>query len=355
MPSGLEGFSKEAEGQARYFDRGIPGHAALLRTAVRLIDEDPITREALLGAWRERSFEARYERPLLFCASIHREVLRDPTHPLVSSLRGQVPVDPAVLAHTIVAPGGAVLEALRTRFVQTNEVTRAVAWRLALPPAWQSEPLVLVDLGCSAGLNLVADRLELGWRTPDGRPLELRTPERIVARVGLDRAPIDPRNAEEALWLRACLWPGQEDRRARLDAAIAAAEREDVQRVVADAAEMPARLEALTTLHVRGANILAFQSIFAEYLARSVRRRFEEGIRAWLLRYPGRALWAQLETAPKGEPGPADVQIHVAQGGVVHSFVVASSEYHPRVVVVQEARLASAHALCLLRAPHHPR
>jgi hypothetical protein len=41
---------------------------------------------------------------------------------------------------------------------------------------------------------------------------------KVVARIGLDRSPLDVTNADDARWLRACLPPDQPERTARLQA-----------------------------------------------------------------------------------------------------------------------------------------
>jgi hypothetical protein len=45
----------------------------------------------------------------------------------------------------------------------------------------------------------------------------------VVARVGVDIDPVDVTDADEARWLRACLWPDQPERVARLEAEMALA------------------------------------------------------------------------------------------------------------------------------------
>jgi hypothetical protein len=98
----------------------------------------------------------------------------------------------------------------------------------------------LIDVGCSAGLNLPVDRV--GIRYSDGRtlgdpnsPVQLSpsivgrrsVPDRampeVVARVGVDPDPVDVTDPEDARWLRACLEPDQPERAARLAAAMALA------------------------------------------------------------------------------------------------------------------------------------
>jgi hypothetical protein len=88
----------------------------------------------------------------------------------------------------------------------------------------------LVEIGASAGLNLLWDRYGYdyggGQRYGDPRspvqivcelrgsrrpPLPARWP-RVATRVGLDLHPIDVRDADAALWLRALVWPDEEGR-----------------------------------------------------------------------------------------------------------------------------------------------
>ncbi len=126
-----------------------------------------------------------------------------------------------------------------TRATQTNEVGRCAILRAVLGSlrASGSQEVSLLDLGCSAGLNLLLDeyacvfggtavgpsdasvvlRCELRGVMP-----ELAIP-RIVARVGLDVAPIDVTDDDAVAWLLACLWPDDLDRFERLGRAVAVA------------------------------------------------------------------------------------------------------------------------------------
>ena len=124
--------------------------------------------------------------------------------------------------------------------VQTNETQRCVA----LAPAFLTLaretglPLDLIELGPSAGLNLVFDCY--GYRYAEGVfgdfdarltfeanergrvPADLLlTPLEIRSRRGIDLAPIDVATDEGSVLLHSFLWPGLTERAARLDAAIA--------------------------------------------------------------------------------------------------------------------------------------
>ncbi|HET6581967.1 MAG TPA: DUF2332 family protein, partial [Nannocystaceae bacterium] len=190
-------------------------------------------RDRLGRAWKTRSFRAYYERPLLLAAALRLEAMTTPDHPLAAALAREPP-DPAVLdlrrlVRALDPNHLPIWLTLATRKVQTNDVSRAVAWRWpaalanrsSVPSGRDERPLVLVDIGCSAGLNLVADALPFVWTDSSGRALPKYTGE-VVARIGFDADPVDPSRPAEVAWLRACLWPGDVVRRERLDAAISA-------------------------------------------------------------------------------------------------------------------------------------
>jgi hypothetical protein len=126
--------------------------------------------------------------------------------------------------------------------VQTNEVQRSwVLLPLLLRVAQRTgaAEFDLVELGPSAGLNLVWDRYryryEAGEWGPEDALLRFEGEERrripgelldqrpkVRARIGIDRAPIDVRSEAGARLLRSFVWAGQDERLQRLDQAIEA-------------------------------------------------------------------------------------------------------------------------------------
>jgi hypothetical protein len=134
-----------------------------------------------------------------------------------------------------------VLQArIETHGVQTNEVQRCtMLLPTFLAAATETRlPLELIELGPSAGLNLLVDRyryryangsfgsaeahLELTVDERGGRvPSALLEHELIVRRRrGIDLAPVDATTADGYLLLRSFVWPGLDERVARLDAAV---------------------------------------------------------------------------------------------------------------------------------------
>lgn len=125
---------------------------------------------------------------------------------------------------------------------QTNEAGRS--WGFAAAMLWLIEQgcpadFALYELGASAGINLMMDRyrFELGgvpvgpvdaamriapeWRGPPPPACAFR----IVGAQGCDVAPVDLTDPAQALRLRAYIWPELTERFARMDGAVAEAQR----------------------------------------------------------------------------------------------------------------------------------
>jgi hypothetical protein len=171
--------------------------------------------------------------PLRLFAAVHYLVL---TEAAPDALSGRFEDFAAALA----GHADVLRTRLRTHGVQTNEVQRctSILPTLLAASAETGLPLELVELGPSAGLNLLADRyryryangtfgpadalVELTVDEHGGRiPAALLERELVVRRRrGIDLAPIDATSPEGYLLLRSFLWPGLEDRVARLDAAV---------------------------------------------------------------------------------------------------------------------------------------
>jgi hypothetical protein len=154
---------------------------------------------------------------------------------VVRFLGGPV-TDPAAFLDFVRANWPSVEAHLLVRATQTNEVGRCA---LLLPVlAMLPQPLALLEVGTSAGLNLYLDRYayrygthEIGAGPPvldcalTGRTPPTARPE-VVWRAGLDLNPLDVTDPADAAWLDAMIWPEHAHRRRRLAAAarIAAAD-----------------------------------------------------------------------------------------------------------------------------------
>jgi hypothetical protein len=180
--------------------------------------------------------------PVLLLAVVHDLVLRGDGHALADVYAGTSTADPGPLfADVCLAHPDVVLDLLATRSVNTNEVGRSAVLGPALTTvaARHGAPLAHLDVGCSAGLNLLADhyRLDYGPAGATGPvdaavrvdctvvggtpPIAAALPE-VAARVGLDRQPVDVRDDDQVRWQLACVWPDT-GRLPRTRAALAAA------------------------------------------------------------------------------------------------------------------------------------
>jgi hypothetical protein len=130
-----------------------------------------------------------------------------------------------------------------TRVIQTNEVGRCAGLLPCLAAVGASSPgrpLAIVEVGASAGLNLLFDRYRYEYGAghqvgPAGSPVVIR-PEvlgagrrpdlhmpSVVWRRGLDRRPVDVTDDDAVRWLRSCIWPEQTARQQLLERAVSVA------------------------------------------------------------------------------------------------------------------------------------
>ena len=185
--------------------------------------------------------------PIFFLGAVHYLLLQQPDHPLAAFYPSLTPEPntaddpfPAFRAFCL-AQWDALRRLLQTRRVQTNEVRRCVCLVPGfglVAQAGGGRPLALIEVGASAGLNLLWDRYyyDYGAGGQVGDPAapihltcELRGPHRppipaalppVAWRLGLDLNPLDLRDPTAAAWLRALIWPEHADRARRFAAVL---------------------------------------------------------------------------------------------------------------------------------------
>jgi hypothetical protein len=202
---------------------------------------------------------------------------------------------------------------------QTNEVGRSavlIAGLLVVVDAFP-KPVELLELGASAGLNLIPDRYghDLGGRRagdPDS-PLQLRPrwtggrpPEgrvEVSGRRGVDLRPLDPRRDGERLL--AYVWPDQTGRLAQLEAALAIASADPPPVDRGDAAPW---LEArLAEAQPAGTTRVVLHSIAFQYFPDGTKRR----VAAAMAEAGGRATAAAPLAWLRYEHEPAEERIEL--------------------------------------------
>lgn len=230
-----------------------------------------------------------------------------------------------------------------TAGVQTNEPGRSAALLPGyLELARPGLPLRILEVGASAGLNLLFDQFryeQAPWSWgPSGSPLVVDAPflgpapaaspaVRVVERRGCDLDPIDPTSEGGRTRLRSFVWPDQPDRRARLDAAVAVAAHHPV---VLDRADAVSWLADVLAHRAPGAVTVVTHSIMFQYLSAVDRRTFLATIEAAGARADDEAPLAWLRMEPAGDR--ADVRLTRWPGGETRR--VARSAYHGPPVVL---------------------
>jgi len=208
--------------------------------------------------------------PNILLAAVHYLLLKGVQHPLAAfypsvSSATQPGDDPYPHFRTFcIEHRDEVLNLIRTRLVQTNDVRRCVYLALAFGIVAERagrRPLALIDVGASAGLNLLWDRFGYdysGRRLGDpGAPVQLTCelrgglrppfPERLPAvawRVGIDLSPVDVRDPDAMLWFRALIWPEHRERVELLMRAIQLARQDPPELIAGDALELLPRVIA---------------------------------------------------------------------------------------------------------------
>ena len=85
----------------------------------------------------------------------------------------------------------ALMEILNTRTVQTNEVGRSALLGPALTWTAPNSPIQLIDVGCSAGLNMLCDRYRLDYGVHGATGPE-DSPVHVDCRVAAGSPPVAP-------------------------------------------------------------------------------------------------------------------------------------------------------------------
>ena len=230
--------------------------------------------------------------PLRLFAAVHYLVL---TGEAPDALSGRFEDFAAVLARH----EDALRARIETHGVQTNEVQRCTMLlpTLLAASAETGLPLELVELGPSAGLNLLLDRyryryangtfgpgdalVELAVDEHGGRvPVSLLDRELVVRRRrGIDLAPIDATTPEGYLLLRSFVWPGLDERVARLDAAVETLRRmpEPPELIQGDYTTI---LPAVLADRPADALTVVFETFSVVYLPEDVARELREELEA---------------------------------------------------------------------------
>ena len=199
---------------ARFATEEAPGRSSLYAEWAAGVAGDTASAEILAGIP-----ETHRQPPLVFA---------------VTRLLGAPEREYAAWASWLRAHADEVVAEASRRSLQTNEPQRCAALLPALGEV--TGPIALLEVGASAGLCLYPDRYSYRFRggvdldPADGEsPVvlscdvsgdpPLRMPE-VLWRAGMDLAPLDAGNAADRRFLTTLVWPGEEGRAARIEAAL---------------------------------------------------------------------------------------------------------------------------------------
>jgi hypothetical protein len=334
----------------------VPPLAARFREHAGFCDRSgaPLYRELLLGLAADLEAggvvaavcAGREDAPtgdvvqLRLLAALHRLVLTgrapqlEPFYRSAPDRRSAGPADPKgawPVAREVIRGQVDELRAALDQVPQTNETGRSAALAVGLaalaglrPAAGGPLRVRLLELGASAGLNLLVDRYRIEGRWagrpwawgPPGSALRLpdavrteagpgaeRVPEPgdvvLVERAGCDLHPVDPTTPEGALRLRSFVWPDHTERRDRLEAALG------VARAAGPGAAPVERAGAADWLEHRlagpappGAVTVVWHSVVLQYLPPQESRRVTDLVAAAAARMPVHRLCLESSSAP---------------------------------------------------------
>ncbi|UJL47693.1 DUF2332 domain-containing protein [Virgibacillus sp. NKC19-16] len=126
-----------------------------------------------------------------------------------------------------------IITVMQRKLVQTNEVRRCSYLYPSFCFAYEKvqKPLALIEIGTSAGLQLLWDKYSYTYKTDDvygnndsivqingevegrGFPLLRKNSPPVASRTGIDLHVSDLNDPDDFLWLKALIWPEHNDRR----------------------------------------------------------------------------------------------------------------------------------------------
>ena len=306
---------------------GTPLTAAVLDAAERALDRGTATGRRILD-WPGNARGSGDSVPLRLAGGLHA-LARSRADPALSVLYAGALDTAGTVVPQVLRRFDETLSGWLDSPPQTNETGRAAAIMAALLVLADrfGLPFELIELGCSAGLNLNLDRFAYRLGTVEAgdpaSPLRLApewtdaappsAPVLVADRRGVDQAPIDVADPVQRERLIAYVWPDQPERMSRIEAALAIADRFPPPVVRGDAADF-AEAE-LARPQADGVARVLFHTIHWTYLPPDKQARIEAALaRAGARADATRPLaWARFELT--GEGGVAGLWLTQWPGG----------------------------------------
>jgi hypothetical protein len=306
----------------------------------------------ILGLLTQR--QAGQQPSFLLFGAVHYLLLSGVQHPLrgyYPSLAGAAAAGPAT-AGPALQDFCRVYQAeltglIRTRLVQSNVVRRAAGLRIALGVVRQRgpQPVHLVEVGASAGIHLRLDRyryrlggqesgprdaavqIDVRWRGT-GPPPDLGVAAPIASRTGIDLHPVRASDPDQRRWLRALVWPENQDEAELLSAALGEVAADPPPVIAGDAIDVCPELGRRLP---PGEPRLVFHAATRMHVPAARRAAFDAAIDALGAGGPLYHAWQEPRSAPHhGQPSPGDGALALHGPGDTRATVLAVVDGHLR-------------------------
>ena len=193
--------------------------------------------------------------PNIFSAAVHYLLLKNPNNELAdyypSIQKNSVAEVPFFLFKAFcIENKNEIINLISNKIVQTNVINRCAYLMPILSKiiAEENRPTTIIDIGTSAGLTLNFDQYEYWYNDQKvfgnskvkvkSDILESTIPKiypinQHLSKIGIDQNIIDPTDEDEILWLKALIWPDQQERFIAMDEALKLEELKNIQFVKA--------------------------------------------------------------------------------------------------------------------------
>jgi hypothetical protein len=165
-----------------------------------------------------------------------------------------------------------IIPLLKNKLVQTNEVRRCAYLYPSFCFIYEKvkKPLALIEIGTSAGLQLLWDQYRYSYHTNEvygnvnaeleiiselrgeGRPSFLKNSPPVVSRIGIDLHVNHLEDPEDYLWLKSLIWPEHAERLSNFEAAARCLKRHSLELIqgngVALLSEIASKIPQDTTI-----------------------------------------------------------------------------------------------------------
>ena len=270
-----------------------PCTARVVLAELAIMQTDTETGRRIAG-WARPSLEDAL--PLRMAGALHHLFLTGDAPELAPVYAGELTDQAAIdaIAGDLVQRFDARLSPWLDGPPQTNEAGRSASIMAGL--LWLAERLgprfELNEIGASAGVNTMMERyrFDLGGVKigPAGSPMQIRPdwkgppppagPVEIVAIRGSDIAPVDLSDRDQALRLKAYVWPDAAERMGRIDAAIALAGQQRPDLAQADAGAWVPQM--LARPQAQGVTRVLYHSIMWQYMPVATRAAITQAMEA---------------------------------------------------------------------------